>query len=88
MAGALAERDFVAKMERVGFVDVEIVSREDRSIDDFALYPLFTEEILALMRELIPAGQQHAVATAVVIKAHLAADGPPPFGVRPQGLEP
>lgn len=71
MAGALAERDFVAQMERVGFVDVEIVSREDRSIDDFALYPLFTEELMALMRALIPAEQQHAVATAVVIKALL-----------------
>lgn len=71
MAGALAERDFVAKMERVGFVDIDIVSREDRSIDDFALYPLFTEELIALMRALIPAEQQHAVATAVVIKARL-----------------
>jgi arsenite methyltransferase len=72
VAGALAERDFVAKMERVGFVDVEIVSREDRSIEDFALYPLFTEELMALMRALIPAEQQHAVATAVVIKARLS----------------
>ncbi len=71
MAGALAERDFVAKMERVGFVDIEIVSREDRSIDDFALYPLFTDELIELMRALIPAEQQHAVATAVVIKGRL-----------------
>lgn len=71
MAGALAERDFVAKMERVGFVNVEVVSREDRSIDDFAFYPLFTDELISLMRALIPAEQQHAVATAVVIKARL-----------------
>ena len=71
MAGALAERDFVAKMERVGFVDVEVVSREDRSIDDFALYPLFTDELIVLMRQLIPAERQHAVATAVVVKARL-----------------
>jgi hypothetical protein len=71
VAGALAERDFVAKMERVGFEDVEIVSREDRSIDDFALYPLFTDDLIVLMRELIPLEQQHAVATAVVIKARL-----------------
>jgi arsenite methyltransferase len=71
VAGALAERDFVAKMERVGFVDVEIVSREDRSIDDFALYPLFTDELIDLMRALVPIEQQHALATAVVIKARL-----------------
>lgn len=61
-------------MERAGFVDVEIVSREDRSIDDFALYPLFTDDVIGLMRHLIPAELQHAVATAVVIKANL---GPP-----------
>ena len=73
MAGALAERDFVEKMERVGFEDVAIVSREDRSIDDFALYPLFTNELIAMMRVLIPAEQQHAVATAVVIKARRGA---------------
>ena len=73
MAGALAERDFVAKMERVGFVDVEIVARDARSIEDFALYPLFTDDLIALMRALIPAEQQHAVATAVVIKARLGA---------------
>lgn len=61
-------------MERAGFVDVEIVSREDRSIDDFALYPLFTDDVIGLMRHLIPPELQHAVATAVVIKANL---GPP-----------
>jgi arsenite methyltransferase len=71
VAGALAERDFVTKMERVGFVDAEIVSREDRSVDDFALYPLFTDELIALMRTLIPPDQQDAVATAVVVKARL-----------------
>jgi arsenite methyltransferase len=75
VAGALAERDFVAKMDRAGFVDVEIVSREDRSIDDFALYPLFTDELIAMMRALIPAEQHHAVATAVVIKACLGGNG-------------
>lgn len=58
-------------MERAGFVDVEVVSREDRSIDDFALYPLFTDDVIGLMRRLIPPDLQHAVATAVVIKANL-----------------
>lgn len=74
MAGALAERDFVAKMHRAGFVDVQVVSREDRSIDDFALYPLFTDEIIALMAKLIPLEKQRAVATAVVIKARVPDD--------------
>lgn len=72
MSGALAERDFVAKLERAGFVDVEIVAREPRSIDDFELYPLFTAELLGLMRALIPLEQQTSVATAVVVRARLA----------------
>ncbi len=72
MSGALAERDFVAKLERAGFVGVEIVAREPRSIDDFELYPLFTPELLELMRTLIPFDQQSAVATAVVVRASLA----------------
>ena len=58
-------------MERVGFVDIEVVFREDRSIDDFALYPLFDDALIALMRELIPVEQHHAVATAIMIKARL-----------------
>ena len=47
MAGALTERDFVNKLDRAGFVDVEVLEREPLRIDDCALYPLFTEELLA-----------------------------------------
>lgn len=72
MSGALAERDFVEKLEKAGFVDVEIVAREPRSIDDFSLYPLFTPELLDLMRRLIPPEQQGSVATAVVVTARRA----------------
>jgi hypothetical protein len=39
------------------------------SIDDCVLYPLFTEEVISLMRELIPSHKQEAVAVAVVITA-------------------
>ncbi len=69
MAGALAERDFVAKLEKAGFTDIEVVDRQPVSIDDFALYPLFTDELIALMRKLIPPARQAAVATAVVVRA-------------------
>jgi arsenite methyltransferase len=71
VSGALAERDFVAKLEKAGFVDVEIVARQPRSIDDFTMYPLFTPELIDLMRRLIPPEQQGAVATAVVVRARL-----------------
>jgi hypothetical protein len=39
------------------------------SVDDLALYPLFTTELIHMMRTLISADRQNAVATAVVITA-------------------
>jgi arsenite methyltransferase len=69
VAGALAEPDFVSKLAKAGFVDVEVRRREALSIDDCALYPLFTDEVIALMRKLIPDERQQAVAVAVVVTA-------------------
>jgi arsenite methyltransferase len=69
VAGALAERDFVAKLDKAGFEDVEVVDRTPVSVDDFTLYPLFTDDLIHLMRTLIPADQQDSVATSVVVRA-------------------
>jgi arsenite methyltransferase len=69
VAGALTERDFVAKLGKAGFTDVRVVSREPRSVDDSALYPLFTSEVIELMRRLLPPQRQRHVTTAVVVKA-------------------
>ena len=69
MAGALAERDFVAKLEKAGFEGVEVVDRQPVSVEDFTLYPLFTDDLIDLMRRLIPPERQGAVATAVVVRA-------------------
>ncbi len=71
MAGALTERDFVAKLERAGFESIEVVSREARSVDDSALYPLFTTEVIDLMRRLLSPERQQHVTTAIVVKARL-----------------
>jgi arsenite methyltransferase len=71
VAGALTERDFVTKLERVGFTGIEIPARSPMGVDDCALYPLFTTEVLDLMRTLIPPAQQHAIGTAIVVRAHL-----------------
>jgi arsenite methyltransferase len=43
--------------------------REPVSVDDLALYPLFSGELIELMRTLIPAERQDAVATSVVLTA-------------------
>ena len=71
MAGALTERDFVAKLERAGFEGIEILDRQAMSVDDAALYPLFTDDLLQLMRTLIPADRQGELAVAVVVSARL-----------------
>ena len=71
MAGALTERDFVDKLEQAGFGAVVVHEREHCSIDDLKLYPLFTEELIGLMRKLIPPDRQDAVATAIVLTATL-----------------
>ena len=75
MAGALTERDFVTKLERAGFTDVEIVERTPMGVDDCALYPLFTPDVLDLMRALIPPRRRRAIGTAVVLRARLDRHG-------------
>jgi arsenite methyltransferase len=71
VAGALTERDFVTKLERAGFSDIEIVERTPMGVDDCALYPLFTPDVLDLMRTLIPTRRQQAIGTAIVVRARL-----------------
>jgi arsenite methyltransferase len=71
VAGALAEEGFLHKLDRAGFQDAEVVYRAPLSIDDCALYPLFSDEVIRLMRTLIPVEQHAQVAVAVVVKAQL-----------------
>ncbi len=71
VAGALAEEAFLHKLARAGFEGAEVMNRAPLSIDDCALYPLFSDEVIRLMRTLIPVDQHAQVAVAVVVKAHL-----------------
>jgi arsenite methyltransferase len=71
VAGALTERDFVDKLGRAGFGEITVHERRPVSIDDLTLYPLFTDELIDLMRKLIPPDRQGAVATAIVVTARL-----------------
>ena len=57
MAGALTERDFVQKLERASFFEIEVLERTPMGIDDCALYPLFTDELLETMRRVIQIGR-------------------------------
>jgi hypothetical protein len=69
VSGALAERDFVERIEKAGFLDVAILERRPVGVPDCALYPLFTPDLLDLMRRLIPPEGQERVATAIVLTA-------------------
>ncbi len=71
VAGALSEHDFLRKLENAGLVEVEVRHREPLSIDDCALYPLFPDEVISLMRKLIPFERQQQVAVALVVTATL-----------------
>jgi arsenite methyltransferase len=69
VSGALAERVFAAKLRKVGFVDVWIGEKIPYGIEQAALYPLFTRELVDMMRKLIPPDRQDRVAISVIVKA-------------------
>jgi arsenite methyltransferase len=69
VSGALAERVFAAKLRRVGFADVWIGEKVPYGIDQAALYPLFSSELVQLMRRLISRERQDRVAISVIVKA-------------------
>jgi hypothetical protein len=69
VAGALAERVFAEKLGRAGFVEVWVGGHRPQSIDEASQYPLFTEEVIELMRAALPSEQHDHVATSVIVKA-------------------
>ncbi len=69
MAGALAERAFAEKLGRAGFDEVSVGERRPFGLDDVGSYPLFTAELISLMRRTIPDARQGRVATAIVVHA-------------------
>jgi arsenite methyltransferase len=76
VAGALAERVFADKLGRAGFVDIWVGGHRSTGIDEAANYPLFTDELIELMRTALPPEQHDHVATSVIVKARKpAAEG-------------
>jgi hypothetical protein len=66
----MAERVFAGKLQRAGFADIWVEGQRPFGIDQAALYPLVTPEVIQVMRQTIPAEHQHHVATGVIVKAH------------------
>jgi arsenite methyltransferase len=75
VSGALAERVFAEKLERAGFVNVWVGGHRPFGIEDAALLPLFTDEVIEVMRRTIKVEDQDRVATAVIIKASKPREG-------------
>jgi arsenite methyltransferase len=69
VAGALAERVFAEKLHRAGFTHVWVGGHRPTGIDEAADYPLFTEDVIELMRRALPADRHDRVATGVIVKA-------------------
>jgi arsenite methyltransferase len=69
IAGALSEPIFRRKLDRAGLVDVEMSERSMLTLDDVALYPLFTPEVLSLMRRVLPDDTRRHIATSVIVRA-------------------
>jgi arsenite methyltransferase len=69
VSGALAERVFAEKLHRAGFVDVWVGGHRPSGIDEASDYPLFTDEVIELMRRTIPPDRHDHVATGVIVKA-------------------
>lgn len=58
IAGAVSERVLRRKLARAGFDDIDVTGHSSRSLEDVALYPLFSEEVLQLLRQLLPRADQ------------------------------
>jgi SAM-dependent methyltransferase len=69
ISGALSEPLLRDKLGRAGLVDIEMSERTPFKLDDVALYPLFTAEVLALMRRLLSKTAQQHIATSVIARA-------------------
>jgi len=68
-AGAMAERALLRALARVGLVDVEVRERHPFGVEDCARFPLFTPDLLEVMRATIPPERQSMIATVVTVTA-------------------
>ena len=67
LSGALSEISLYKGVRRAGFRDVSIKPLAPFGISECALYPLFGEELLSLMRATLQTEQQDRIATSVFV---------------------
>ncbi|MDQ6849380.1 MAG: methyltransferase domain-containing protein [Actinomycetota bacterium] len=66
-AGAMSQPVLLRSLNRVGFVDLTVRERHPFGVADCARFPLFTPELLAVMRTSIPPAEQADVATCLTV---------------------
>ena len=69
IAGAVSERVLRRKLARAGFDDIDVAGHTGFSLDEVALYPLFTSEVMELLRQLLPREIQQQVALSVIARS-------------------
>lgn len=69
MSGALTERAFVDNLERAGFGGIRIDDLGSYGLDELAGEPLFTPELIGLMRELLPEPVQQRIGRLITVHA-------------------
>jgi arsenite methyltransferase len=75
LSGALSEIAMYKGVRRAGFRDVAIEPIESFGIAECALYPLFNNELLDLLRARVPADRHDRIATSVLVRASKPATG-------------
>ena len=65
----MAERAFAAKIEKMGFTDVWIGEHIPYGVEQAALYPLFTPDLIDLMKRVFPPERLATVAMSVIATA-------------------
>ena len=69
LSGALSETALYKGLRRAGFRAVSIEPLDDFGIEECALYPLFNDELLGLLRRLVPAERHDRIARSVFVGA-------------------
>jgi SAM-dependent methyltransferase len=75
LSGALSEVALYKGLRRAGFRDVSIRPIEPFGIAECALYPLFGDELLALLRAKVPADRHDRIAMSVLVHGRKPAAG-------------
>jgi len=68
LSGALSETALYKGLRRAGFRDVGLEPLGDFGIAECALYPLFNDDLLALLRRLVPSERHGRIARSVFVR--------------------